>query len=33
MSALIFGQMVVYKWNKLINEDPNFWLNVSAQIK
>ena len=20
-----FGQMVVYKWNKNINEDPNFF--------
>ena len=24
MGTLIFGRMVVYKWNKLINEDPNF---------
>ena len=33
MRTLIFGRMVVYKWNKLINEDPNFWSNGRVQIK
>ena len=33
MRILIFGQMVVYKKNKLINEDPNFWSNGRAQKK
>ena len=33
MGTLIFGRMVVYKWNKLINEDPNFWSIGRVQNK
>ena len=33
MGTLIFGRMVMYKENKLINEDPNFWSNGRVQLK